>query len=156
MRRKRLKKTENLFLWMCLRILLGNHQRVCISKLLKSLSPNVHARVVLRLVPSCSRHFKASFYCKAWSRLLVAAFLGLSTRLSLSLGTQSEQYRRTEFRCSCNKPSDFFFEYVQPAWYCYVHYLSLLHFRPLGFQCVGGCWDWVQDCCRIWIGSQSC
>jgi hypothetical protein len=31
MRRKRVKKTENLFLWMCLRILLGNHQRVCIS-----------------------------------------------------------------------------------------------------------------------------
>ncbi len=29
-RRKRLKKTENLFLWMCLRILIGNHQRVCI------------------------------------------------------------------------------------------------------------------------------
>ncbi len=41
--RKRLKKTENLFLWMCLRILLGNHQRVCISKLLKSLYPNVHS-----------------------------------------------------------------------------------------------------------------
>ena len=42
MRRKRFKKTENLFLWMCLRILLGNHQRVCISKLLKSLYPSVH------------------------------------------------------------------------------------------------------------------
>ncbi len=41
MRRKRLKKTENLFLWMCLTILLGNHQRVCITKLLKSLYPNV-------------------------------------------------------------------------------------------------------------------
>ncbi len=42
MRRKRLKKTENLFLWMCLRILLGSHQRVCINKLLKSLYPNAH------------------------------------------------------------------------------------------------------------------
>ncbi len=41
MRRKRLIRTENLFLWMCLRILLGNHQRVCISKLLNSLYPNV-------------------------------------------------------------------------------------------------------------------
>ncbi len=41
MRRKRLKKTENLFLWMCLRILLGNHQRVSITKLLKSLYPTV-------------------------------------------------------------------------------------------------------------------
>ncbi len=28
-------KKENLILWMCLRILLGNHQRVCITKLLK-------------------------------------------------------------------------------------------------------------------------
>ncbi len=45
MRRKRLKKTENLFLWMCLRILLDNHQRVCISKLLKSLYPIVHCTV---------------------------------------------------------------------------------------------------------------
>jgi hypothetical protein len=35
------KKTENLFLWMCLRIFIGNHQRVCITKLLKSLYPNV-------------------------------------------------------------------------------------------------------------------
>ena len=43
MRRKRLKKTENLFLWMCLRILLGNHQRVCITKLLISLYPTVQA-----------------------------------------------------------------------------------------------------------------
>ncbi len=42
MRRKRSKKTENLFLWMCLRILLGNHQRVCITKLLKSLYPSDH------------------------------------------------------------------------------------------------------------------
>ncbi len=33
------KKTENLFLWMCLRILLGNHRRVFITKLLKSLYP---------------------------------------------------------------------------------------------------------------------
>ena len=46
MRRKRLKKTENLFLWMCLRILLGNHQRVCIYKLLKSLYPNVHTLIL--------------------------------------------------------------------------------------------------------------
>ncbi len=42
MRRKRLKKTEFFFLWMCPRILLGNHQRVCISKLLKSLYPTNH------------------------------------------------------------------------------------------------------------------
>ncbi len=42
MRRKRLKKTENLFLWMYLRISLCNHQRVCITKLLKSLYPSVH------------------------------------------------------------------------------------------------------------------
>ncbi len=35
------EKTENIFLWMCLRILLGNHQRVCITKLLKSLYPNI-------------------------------------------------------------------------------------------------------------------
>jgi hypothetical protein len=34
------QKTENHFLWMCLRIFLGNHQRVCITKLLKSLYPN--------------------------------------------------------------------------------------------------------------------
>jgi hypothetical protein len=33
MRRKWLKKTKNLFLWMCLRIYLCNHQRVCITKL---------------------------------------------------------------------------------------------------------------------------
>jgi hypothetical protein len=39
MRRKRLKKWKIFFLWMCLRILLGNHQRVCITKLLKSLYP---------------------------------------------------------------------------------------------------------------------
>ncbi len=39
MRRKRLKKTENL-LWMYPRILLGNHQRVCITKFLKSLYPS--------------------------------------------------------------------------------------------------------------------
>ncbi len=36
------KKRKNLFLWMCLRILLGNHQRVCITKLLKSLYPSVY------------------------------------------------------------------------------------------------------------------
>jgi hypothetical protein len=47
MRRKRLKKTENLFLWMCLRILIGNHQRVCITKLLISLYPNSHAVYLL-------------------------------------------------------------------------------------------------------------
>ncbi len=33
------QKKENLFLWMCLKILLGNHKRVCITKLLKSLYP---------------------------------------------------------------------------------------------------------------------
>ncbi len=42
MRRKWLKKTENLFLWMYPRIWLCNHQRVCITKLLKSLYPNFH------------------------------------------------------------------------------------------------------------------
>ncbi len=34
-------KNGKSFLWMCLRILLGNHQRVCITKLLKSLHPIV-------------------------------------------------------------------------------------------------------------------
>ncbi len=43
MRRKRLKKTKKNFLWMCLRIFLGNHQRVCITKLLKSLYPTAHS-----------------------------------------------------------------------------------------------------------------
>ncbi len=33
-------KNRQSFLWMCLRILLGNHQRVCITKLLKLLFPN--------------------------------------------------------------------------------------------------------------------
>jgi hypothetical protein len=42
MRTKGLKKTENLFLWMCLIIYLGNLQRVCITKLLSSLYPNMH------------------------------------------------------------------------------------------------------------------
>ncbi len=32
-------KNGKSFLWMCLRILIGNHQRVCITKLLKSLYP---------------------------------------------------------------------------------------------------------------------
>ncbi len=49
MRRKRLKKTENLFLWMCLRILIGNHQRVCITKLLKPLYPSVHACIMHKM-----------------------------------------------------------------------------------------------------------
>ncbi len=44
LRRKWLKKTENLFLWMYLRIQLYNHQRVCITKLLKSLYPAVHSK----------------------------------------------------------------------------------------------------------------
>ncbi len=37
-----LKKTENLFLWMCLRIYLCIHHRVCITKLLKLLYPKGH------------------------------------------------------------------------------------------------------------------
>ncbi len=36
------QKNGKSFLWMCLRILLGNHQRICITKLLKSLYPNAH------------------------------------------------------------------------------------------------------------------
>ncbi len=27
---------------------------------------------------------------------------------------------------------------------------------PLRFQCVGGCWDWTQDCCFVLLGSQNC
>ncbi len=41
------KKMKNLFLWMCLRIQLGNHQRVCITKLLKSLYPTVSTVILL-------------------------------------------------------------------------------------------------------------
>jgi hypothetical protein len=33
---------RKIFFWMCLRIWLCNHQRVCITKLLKSLYPNAH------------------------------------------------------------------------------------------------------------------
>ncbi len=51
MRRKRLKKTENLFFWMCLRILLGNHQRVCI--LLKSLYTTVKGPLLRNTVVEC-------------------------------------------------------------------------------------------------------
>ncbi len=65
MRRKLLKKTENLFLWMSLRILLGNHQRVCITKLLKliiaifyfhKMSENVLSHMLLKLFlfPECN------------------------------------------------------------------------------------------------------
>ncbi len=32
---------------------------------------------------------------------------------------------------------------------------SLLHLPPLGFYCVGGCWDWTQDCCNACIVSQT-
>ncbi len=59
--RKRLKKTENLFLWMCLEIYLGNHQRVCITKLLKSLYPNkqptAHSEIsvyIIRIIVPCT------------------------------------------------------------------------------------------------------
>jgi hypothetical protein len=31
----------------------------------------------------------------------------------------------------------------------YVLYSTLLHLPPLRFHCVGGCWDWTQDCCDI-------
>ncbi len=47
------RKTGNLFLWMCLRILLGNHQRVCITKLLKSLYPTPHAVHYCNWLASC-------------------------------------------------------------------------------------------------------
>ncbi len=60
MRRKRLKKTENLFLWMCLRILLGNHQRVCITKLLKSLYPTVQPLLLGVQHPQLAVHCTAS------------------------------------------------------------------------------------------------
>ncbi len=56
MRRKRLKKTENRFLWMCLRILIGKHQRVCITKLLKSLYPTAQSWAVgISQIPVDSR-----------------------------------------------------------------------------------------------------
>jgi hypothetical protein len=28
----------------------------------------------------------------------------------------------------------------------YVRYSTLLHRPPLRFHCVGGCWDWTQNC----------
>ncbi len=43
-RGRRLEEVEGLFLWMCLRILVGNHQRVCITKMLGLLYPNDHTR----------------------------------------------------------------------------------------------------------------
>ncbi len=38
--------------------------------------------------------------------------------------------------------------------FLYVLYSTLLHVPPLRFHCVGGCWDWTQDCCDFGIGSQ--
>jgi hypothetical protein len=61
MRRKRLKKTKNLFLGMCLRILFGNPQRVCKSKLLKSLYPNAHmyAKLALNILEKVAPPFSS-------------------------------------------------------------------------------------------------
>ncbi len=51
-----------------------------------------------------------------------------------------------------------------------IHYICILGFfrgifkmlcstqlllPPLRFHCVGGCWDWTQDCCDFGIGSHS-
>ncbi len=36
-----------------------------------------------------------------------------------------------------------------------VLYSTLLHLPPLRFHCVGGCWDWTEDCCDIGIDTQS-
>jgi hypothetical protein len=32
---------------------------------------------------------------------------------------------------------------------------KLLHLPPLGFHCVGGCWDRIQDSCDFGIGCQT-
>ncbi len=37
----------------------------------------------------------------------------------------------------------------------YVLYSTLLHLPPLGFHCVGGCWDRTQDSCDYGIGCQT-
>ncbi len=35
------------------------------------------------------------------------------------------------------------------------HFLALLLLPPLEFRCVGGCWDWAQECCDFGIASQT-
>ncbi len=47
-------KLKIFFLWMCLRILIGNHQRVCITKFLKSLYPTAHHNLRISAIP---RHY---------------------------------------------------------------------------------------------------
>ncbi len=37
----------------------------------------------------------------------------------------------------------------------FLLYSILLHMPPLGFHCVGGCWDRTQDCVDFGIGSQT-
>jgi hypothetical protein len=38
----------------------------------------------------------------------------------------------------------------------YVRYSTLLHLPPLRFHCVGGCWDWTQDCCDLSFSLNPC
>ncbi len=37
----------------------------------------------------------------------------------------------------------------------YVRCSTLLHLPPLRFHCVGGCWEWTQDCCVVGIDSHT-
>jgi hypothetical protein len=36
-----------------------------------------------------------------------------------------------------------------------INFIHLLRLPPLRFHCGVGCWDWIQDCCDIGIGSQT-
>ncbi len=38
--------------------------------------------------------------------------------------------------------------------FCSVLYSTLLYLPPLGFHCVGGCWDRTQDSCNVYIDSR--
>jgi len=39
--------------------------------------------------------------------------------------------------------------------FLYVLYSTLLRLPPLRFHCVGGRWEWTQDCCDFGIGCQT-
>jgi hypothetical protein len=39
-------------------------------------------------------------------------------------------------------------------WSFCVLYSAQLHLPPLRFHCVGGCWNWSQDCCDLSIGAR--
>ncbi len=51
--------------------------------------------------------------------------------------------------------------YVTPHWLkgnffdFLVLYSTLFHLPPIRFQCVGRCWDWIQDCCDFGIVSKT-